>query len=156
MATVAFAFGSFGDILAVIQLTISIIKTLQNSTDAPREYIELVEEMETFKLTVEAIRTVFDPGNGLPTLTINALIYAISRCHNTLLQLEQDMSKYGKDPSSDQKKWLHFAAKLNNVLRWRFGGKERMEAYKRRLSEQMIAINTAMVAAGRCATRSWS
>lgn len=158
MATVAFAFGSFGDIITVIQLATSIIKTLQNSTDAPREYNELVEEIETFKLTLLAIHSTLDPNDDLPTPATNALTYAVSRCHNILLQMEQDMSKYAKDPSKSQKiepaRRLNSRARLKNVLRWIFGGKDGMEAYKRRLSEQMIAINIAMAAAGRCVTGS--
>lgn len=145
MAVVAFSFGAFGDILAVIELGVSLTRILVESTDSSHEYQMLISELKGFTHALDAIRDQF-LSPSLVSSTRNALTYSISLCHNILLEMQKRLTGYAGSLQSSIGIWSFSGAytRIRKAVGWTLFAKEELVEYRRRLSEQLTSINTVL------------
>ncbi|KAF9460460.1 hypothetical protein BDZ94DRAFT_923826 [Collybia nuda] len=99
MASVALAFGSFGDIVALIQILVDLSGTLR-SGKASTEYHELVAELGSLQSVLESIkREILTPPLGTPIFdrsSLNAIGLAVERCRSLVRDFTDNTRGYGK------------------------------------------------------------
>lgn len=87
MASVALAFGSFGDIVALMQIIVDLTGTLRDGK-ASVEYKELIAELESLQGVM-----------GAPVLdrsSLNAIELAVQRCYSLIKELSDRTGGYTK------------------------------------------------------------
>ncbi|KAJ3543914.1 hypothetical protein NM688_g5802 [Phlebia brevispora] len=72
MSLVGFTFGSFGDIITIIQIARAIQKSLSEKSGATAECRMLIEYLDTFTGTVEIVKSLAFPGRSPPDGAQNA------------------------------------------------------------------------------------
>jgi Fungal N-terminal domain of STAND proteins len=87
MASMAFTFGSFGDIVALIQLCYNLATTLRDKS-SPAEYRELIFELESIREVLQSVQraTTSQTSSSIPRSCINALEIHIQKCHQLINQ----------------------------------------------------------------------
>jgi len=88
MQSVAFTFGSFGDIVVLIQLCCDLAATLRDSKRNPAEYRDLILELESFRQVLESIQRAITVKqfSSIPRSSINALDIHIQKCQKLINQ----------------------------------------------------------------------
>lgn len=100
MPSVAFAFGSFGDIVALIQIIADLVGTLRTGK-ASAEYEELIAELRALQPILEHIREEASARDILGATTIdrsswNAIELAVKKCHSLINDFSDLTQGYGK------------------------------------------------------------
>lgn len=129
----AFAFGSFGDFVAVLQLAAAISTSLKEACSASAEINAVVLDIESFSLAIESARATIqraDTGH-LPRSLDLALSHSLRTCSAILSKLQSKLKRMHALPGTRNRKWAHIqrAAWMWIAL----GGKADVEALKRRL-----------------------
>lgn len=156
MATVAFSFGPFGDIIATIQLAYSILNTLRSSTDSTSDCVELAKELENLTQLLHAIHLEFEQNAFNDSVKIG-LQYFILRCRDVLAEMHDKMETYSENPARTPVSRLRMAARgswirVKRAMRWAMADKEAMMKCKHKLLEQILYINTLLLISNRCVT----
>ncbi|KZV97235.1 hypothetical protein EXIGLDRAFT_764530 [Exidia glandulosa HHB12029] len=134
------AFGSFGDFVAVLQLAAAIGTSLKEACSASAEINALALDIESFSLAIESARATIqraDTGH-LPRSLDLALSHSLHTCSAILSKLQSKLKRMHALPGN--RKWMHIqrAAWMWIAL----GGKADVETLKRRLVEQVTAVQT--------------
>lgn len=98
MPIVAFAFGSFGDIITVVQLALAIRTALCNCGPSS-ECQALIKYLESFAYSLEALKPLLysqNPSKLLDNSAENAITYAIATCE---MLMRDSNSKISQDPT---------------------------------------------------------
>lgn len=147
---VQWTFGGFGDIVTVIQLATSIVSALKDVSKATQNYQELINDVETIRLTLQTLTTPdFNQADVAVDLR-NGLKHAISLCHNIFSEMNATIDKYRKQASSSNTGWLTRFRGVTTPFWWTTVASNEIVAYRKRLSEQIIFINTLLLVANRC------
>jgi hypothetical protein len=87
MASVAFTFGSFGDIVALIQLCYDLATTLRDKS-SPAEYRDLIFELESLREVLQSVKqaTTSQQFSSIPRSCTNALEIHIRKCQKLINQ----------------------------------------------------------------------
>jgi hypothetical protein len=95
MASVAFAFGSFGDIVALINLCCDLTKTLRNKGTST-EYQELILELKTLTDVLESVKQVITTQASTPIQrsSMNTIEFAVQKCHSLITDFKKRTQGY--------------------------------------------------------------
>lgn len=90
---ISFTFGSFGDIVTVIQLLRDVVKVLGDSKGASLDYQKLVEELRGYEdVLVEVHDTLSD--SRTPVRVARALRKEVDLCNAIITRINRDIIKY--------------------------------------------------------------
>jgi hypothetical protein len=87
MAPMAFTFGSFGDIVTLIQLCCALVSTVQDQSN-PAEYLQLMVELKSLLELLKFVQwaTTSPQSSSVPPLCTDALQNHIQNCHKLITQ----------------------------------------------------------------------
>lgn len=147
MASVAFAFGSVGDILAVIELALEVRKALSESRGSSKEYQEIQAELDSFTdvlastcATLSSLPStqLTDPLRRSIRLTMDSLKEVLGEIYASIAKYHTGLRKEGSG-SVWQDRWLQ--------LRWYSGKKkETITAMKHKLNDYVGRLNLLLLA----------
>lgn len=102
MSIAAFTFGSFGDILALIDLAIQVHNALSSSAGASEDYRALVSELHSFSQLLQNVQTIHtltrhsSDGGPPPASLQNAIHFALERSKTLLNAICAKIAGYQK------------------------------------------------------------
>jgi hypothetical protein len=143
-AMFSITFGSLGDIIAVAQIVQQVIEALNNSTGAPRNYQDLICQLQTLHRTLlEAHQLItqskiYDP-ERLPTSADGTILWEVGLCKSIMEDLLEKIAKYGKNlckggsGSIMRDSW--------RKISWQFLKKEDVTSFTERIDPHITAIN---------------
>lgn len=89
----SFTFGSFGDIVTVIQLLKKIVGILSDSKGASLDYQDLVEELRGYETVLSRVQyTVVDPKT--PVIVARELLQEVDVCRALLHRIHKQILRY--------------------------------------------------------------
>lgn len=94
---VGFTFGSFGDILSILQLARTVQRLLSDSLGASSEYQDLLLELDRTLRVLHLVQGVTTPRHGSGSLSINThedIRQSISRCRIVIFDLYVRIQKF--------------------------------------------------------------
>ncbi|THH12861.1 hypothetical protein EW146_g7299 [Bondarzewia mesenterica] len=142
MPIAVFSFGSFGDIVAVIQLARSISNALSESAGSSKEYQMLIAELDSFSGTIETVQDAMSSARGLSTSVENAIRHALGLCHGILKDIESKIIGYKE--SLNKGGTGRAVRDLWRKIGWALFKKEELVEMRRRLHGQLEGMNTLL------------
>ncbi|KZV84986.1 hypothetical protein EXIGLDRAFT_269121 [Exidia glandulosa HHB12029] len=145
--SVAFSFGSFGDITTVLQLAWSLKQILLEAGRGPSEIEELVTHIDVFTSALQQVKGVLEGRNAdAPPALANGISLALRTCLQILSGMHNSLEGQKKKITGavGRSAWLTYLATCSWLL---LGGKRKVEAAKKQLSEQVDAITTLLAVA---------
>ncbi|EJD39728.1 hypothetical protein AURDEDRAFT_171177 [Auricularia subglabra TFB-10046 SS5] len=136
----AVTFGSFGDIVAIIQLASQLRTALCDVSGAPAEVRSLGSDLSGFILVLnEARRALLDENSHFEPETLVEVDAGLQRCEDTLCGIQNRVRSF----ACQFGRWngvkalrAYFAA-----VAWRFlGGRKEVEELRARLAEHIAFI----------------
>jgi hypothetical protein len=145
MATIAFTFGSLGDIVALLQLAWSLRQTLSDVAGSSMQIRAVIADLDSFAHGIQAVKSALDMFKSMPASLRNALGLALQRAHAILLAMKSEVDTFNAKVAS--------AAGILSLkefwarCQWgALGGRTKVEAMRQRLSEQLVAIQVLLAA----------
>lgn len=113
MPVFSLTFGAFGDIVAAIQLTLQLVKILNDSSGASYEYQYLIAELRSLATAFHSVQQTLSstPLDNSNQHAINAIHSEVARCRSTMEDLWEKIEGYrrslgdGNSKSSWQISW---------------------------------------------------
>lgn len=143
-AVVQLAFGSFGDIVALLQLIAELCTALHAARDSSNDIRALVDDLMAFSCAIDEIKIALERRHtALHPGLLNGITNAVALCHTMLLEVQRRIDKFhqrrlrGLGPVA----W----GKYHAAVAWAICGEKRVVAtLKRRMWEQLGLIHTLM------------
>ncbi|TFY66271.1 hypothetical protein EVG20_g4817 [Dentipellis fragilis] len=156
MSFAVFTFGSFGDIITVVQLLNQVRRTLCDSTGSAAEYQALIADLDVFANVLSAVNDAFQPGssesarpsrphrvNGtLPPSIMNARRQALRTSYDLLRDIQRRISGYqaslktGGSGSMMADSW--------RKIGWALFKQSELKEIRRRVMDQVEVLNILM------------
>ncbi|KZV84390.1 hypothetical protein EXIGLDRAFT_290589 [Exidia glandulosa HHB12029] len=152
MPIAAFTFGSFGDITAILQLAWAIRQSLSETGGAVAQVQMLITDIDTFTRALQQIKSALETRASVPGDLMNGIALALEQCFKLLLRVKQRIDAYNSRITGAVGVGVlrhYWAAVAWEIL----GGKNEVDALRKRLSEQVEVIQTLLAAAHRCVLR---
>ncbi|KZV88579.1 hypothetical protein EXIGLDRAFT_772549 [Exidia glandulosa HHB12029] len=143
MSVAAFTIGSFGDILAVLQLAWEIRKSLSDAAAASEEIQTLITDINSFRHALDSAHSTLKRAPHVPQSVHNGVAHIMRVCTTLLRQVQAKVSVRQKElvKKHGARIWRGvWAACAWEIL----GGKADVEKMKRRLLEQTVALQTLL------------
>ncbi|KZV90956.1 hypothetical protein EXIGLDRAFT_106763 [Exidia glandulosa HHB12029] len=143
MTVVAFSIGSFGDIIAVLQLAWDIRKSLSEASEYSDEINALIGDIDSFTHVLQTTKERLTNATNVPPSLHRGLSHALKNCRVVLERVQNKIRQHRRD--NDGKYGARVYKALWAVCAWNvLGGKADVEALKRRLAEQLAVIDTLL------------
>lgn len=152
MVAATFTFGSFGDIIALLQLLRELRHNLCDAAAASEDIKSLIADIDAFSNALESARSTIERAQHVPQSVRNSVAQSMHTCFRVLQQIQGRIQKHRLEvvQAHGQRVWSGFwAACAWTVL----GGKADIEALKRRLAEQVLTLQTLLSVLQRCAVK---
>ncbi|KZW01750.1 hypothetical protein EXIGLDRAFT_760648 [Exidia glandulosa HHB12029] len=143
MPVVAFTIGSFGDILAVLQLAWQIRQSLSDAAAASEEIQTLIADIDSFRHALDSAHSTLKHAPHVPQSVHNGVVHIMRVCTTLLRQVQAKVSVRQKElvKKHGARIWRGvWAACAWEIL----GGKGDVDKMKRRLMEQTAALQTLL------------
>ncbi|TDL17423.1 hypothetical protein BD410DRAFT_794390 [Rickenella mellea] len=138
MAT-SFTFGSFGDILALTNLTITCVRSLNDSVGSASDFQDFIDELESLKDDLDTIAAHSDAamikeGRSTPTSASTYSSRAIEQCHMAIKVFHDNVKKYEtKLNAKGPKSWYY-------KMFWAIWKKDQITDFRLKLARHRHAI----------------
>ncbi|KZV91145.1 hypothetical protein EXIGLDRAFT_837341 [Exidia glandulosa HHB12029] len=146
MSIAAFTFGSFGDIVTILQLAWTIRQSLSETAGAVAQVQTLIADIDAFTCALQQIKSVLDTRASVPPDLMNGIAHALESCFLLLRGVQEQINSYNARMTGAvgaralKRYWA--------ALGWEIlGGRSKVEAMRARLSEQVEVIQTLLAAA---------
>ncbi|KZV84393.1 hypothetical protein EXIGLDRAFT_700486 [Exidia glandulosa HHB12029] len=146
MSVPAFTFGSFGDIVTILQLAWTIRQSLSETAGAVAQVQTLIADIDAFTCALQQIKSALDTRESVPADLMNGIGHALESCFVLLRGVQERINSYNVRMTGAvgaralKRYWA--------VLGWEIlGGRSKVEAMRTRLSEQVEVIQTLLAAA---------
>lgn len=150
MSVVAFAFGSFGDIVTLLQIISGTCRLLNNCYDATAQRQETVEYLFAFSNALRCLTPLCIPGEAhglprsqLPVATINAIRYSVDKCAQ---EIQQFHARVRATVPADVSSTIGNIARIRETLRWSMSLNTESVRLRRILRDQKGLIDTILAA----------
>lgn len=141
MASVAFAFGSFNDIISAITVICKLTKSLREGNfSGNAEYDELMVELAALEcVLIELIQLVVTPGSPLQNsqASLNALCVAVNKCCMVIQEFKD--STQGNASADSSSLW-----NLWRVTSWVMSKRQAAVMLRAELMRQQVAITVIL------------
>ncbi|CAL1699179.1 unnamed protein product [Somion occarium] len=163
MPVAAFTFGSFGDIVTIIELVVSLRNVLSESGDSGAEYKALLSYLESFTYSLECLKPLLSTQSGsspIDSSAINAIRYAVACCEVLIREFK---AKLG--PPSSGEISTNTAEWFRNIwwkLQWASATRHDAVELRSRLKAQgdiinrILSMSTLAVHRRQCITSSFT
>ena len=94
--SLAFTFGSFGDILALTGLVVTVVQALRDSTGSASEYKDLIAELDALSSTLGLVQSRFTSQHRPRKDVVNAIDLQVSCCHSVIKKFLESVKGYEK------------------------------------------------------------
>ncbi|EJD47229.1 hypothetical protein AURDEDRAFT_163837 [Auricularia subglabra TFB-10046 SS5] len=131
--SLAQSFGSFGDILSIVQLALAIAKAVKDTGGTSAGVRALTEDLVSFSRAVSQVREILEEHPTQLTLELREDIERpLSICHETLKTIHTRIATYRARSARN------VFAKYRAIIAWNMaGGYCKVQAMKQRLWEQI-------------------
>lgn len=145
MSVVAFTFGSFGDVLSLINLTVKIQKALSDSRGSSEDYQALLAELDSFSEFLNTVRDALQVRDGpkkLPDSVRNAIRSVLQSSTSLLQRFYTDIERYrrnlrkGGSGSMMRDSWMKIG--------WALFKQDEVREIRRKLRDQVERINALL------------
>ncbi|EJD38006.1 hypothetical protein AURDEDRAFT_172886 [Auricularia subglabra TFB-10046 SS5] len=136
---VAFSIGSFGDILATLQLLYKFREALSEVTGATAEMRVLIDDIDRLTRALIQVKAALERrGTGIQPDIINGIRLAVATCEDILKSALRRIEDFKSriTGATGVSGWRAYCA----VLGWGILGEKHVDALRARLSEQMEVI----------------
>lgn len=144
---VAFAFGSFGDIVTILQLAWSLRKLLSDVGGASQEVQTIISDIDAFMKGMEAVKATLSQTSITPSIELQ-LDFVLQRCRHILDLTNKRVAEFNIKTS--RAVGVRVMREYWKLCAWDiFGGKQEVNALLRRLSDSLLLIQTLLGASQR-------
>lgn len=154
MPVVAFSFGSFGDIAAILQLAYTIRRALSETAGASAEIADLIEHIDSFTRALHQIKAALAALDGVQSGLANGVAHALDICFRALHRVQTIIDAFHSKMSTavGAAVWRRYWA----ICAWEIlGGSREVDTLKRRMSEQLQIVQTLLAVSQRCVVRAF-
>lgn len=144
MPVVAFAFGSLGDITALLQLTWKLSTTLANLTGTSGELGELLEDVDAFARALKEVQAAIDGRRiSLQSDVVTGIKHSLTVCYCILRGFQRKIETFQAKMTGRLGPGFGVLRKYWALVAWEIlGGRTEVNALRTRLREHVSVMQT--------------
>ncbi|EJD37393.1 hypothetical protein AURDEDRAFT_173572 [Auricularia subglabra TFB-10046 SS5] len=137
MPVVSFAFGSLGDIAAILQLAWNLRTVLDGAANASNELRILIADLDEFTRALQEVQGVVERQTGdLRPDIVNGIAHALGICHDVLSSIQSRILTF--ESRMTRAKGVAVWRQYWSIATWSIlGGRAEIDAARERLTEQV-------------------
>ncbi|EJD40692.1 hypothetical protein AURDEDRAFT_170317 [Auricularia subglabra TFB-10046 SS5] len=151
MTVVAFAFGSLGDITALLQLAWQLSTTLANLTGSSGELSQLIGDVDSFSRALKEVKAAIERRRtDLPPDVSAGIKQALTMCYCILRGFERKIENFQIKMAGPKGPGLGVLRKYWAIVAWEIlGGRTEVDSLRTRLRAHVSMIHTYLSLAQR-------